>query len=467
MTSKRADKKNFLLKNKSLNFTLKGLNMLIKGDFNGLFRLHTKDSTHTALEYIAGLLRCEKGHENMERMTEKVEDADYKRYVHFLSASKWSADEVNAVTLSCADASLRGQKQRRGLPTGLVLDETSHVKKGNKSVGAKRQYAGVAGKVENCQVSVHASLANEKFCTLVGSKLFLPEEWCNDRARCQGAGIPEEHRVFKTKPQLALELVKQAVDVGVDFDFVGGDGLYGHNGELTRALDGLSVFHVLGVHKDETVFLSEPTFSVPQRKGKKGSPPVNRQPDIAPIQLQHYIKTLADAEFTEEKVRKTAKGWKKVKVHAKTVWHWDGKEEKACQRTLLITVGEKTKYSLSNGEQEDYTHKEWAYFQCSRYWVGRCFDDCKNELGMSGYQVTGWLAWHHHMALVLMASLYILQLKLSLQDDLPLLSVRDARILVIAINFCTQKEVDMCIGQMNIRHMQRQADIDRRYKILI
>ena len=108
--------------------------------------------------------------------------------------------------------------------------------------------------------------------------------------------------------------------------------------------------------------------------------------------------------------------------------------------------------------------KEWAYFQCSRYWVERCFDDCKNELGMSGYQVTGWLVWQHHMALVMMASLYILTLKLENQDEIPLLSVRDARLLVIATAFATQKEVDLCLEHIRIRHRQRQADIDRYYK---
>jgi len=60
---------------------------------------------------------------------------------------------------------------------------------------------------------------------------------------------------------------------------------------------------------------------------------------------------------------------------------------------------------------------------------------------MSGYQVTGWLAWQHHMALVMMAGFYILSLKLEQQDQIPLLSVRDARLLVIVINFATQKSV--------------------------
>ncbi len=144
--------------------------------------------------------------------------------------------------------------------------------------------------------------------------------------------------------------------------------------------------------------------------------------------------------------------------------HWDEKEGRACKRTLVITKSEKIKYSLSNGDKEKFTNKEWAYFQCCRYWVERCFDDCKNELGMSGYQVTGWLAWQHHMALVMIASLYILTLKLENQDEMPLLSVRDARLLVIAKAFATKKEVDLCLEHIRIRHRQRQADIDRYYK---
>lgn len=464
MKSKRADKKNFAPKFFSYNTIKQRFISLVENKYAGLFKVYKKDNSRTACEYLAGLMKCEKGKENMERMTEQVTDSDYKRYIHFLSACEWSAQEVNAKTLEISGELLREQKKLGGLPTGLIIDETSHLKKGDKSVAVKRQYAGVVGKVDNCQVSVHTSLSNDKYCTLVGTRLFLPEEWSNDGKRCAEAGIPAEHRSFKTKPQLALELVEEAIEGGVDFDFVGGDGLYGHSAELTRALDRKSVLYVLDVHKDECVYLEEPTFSVPARKGNKGRAPKNRKPDIAPIQLQDYFKSLSPEDFTTEKIRSTAKGWKKAKVHTVTVWHWDGKEEKACRRTLLITWSDKVKYSLGNGDREDYSNKEWAYFQSSRYWVERCFDDCKNELGMSGYQVTGWLAWQHHMALVLMASLYLLQFKLEYREDAPLISTRDARLLVIAILFCTQKEVDMVVEQMGIRHVKRQADIDRYYK---
>ena len=464
MKPKRADKKNFSGKTQFDNSSCNSLNTLISSSYNGLFKVYTKSCTHVAQEYLSGLLQCEKGHENMERMVEKVNNSDYKRYIHFLSVSKWSAPDVNSATMKSVDSSLREQKMKSGLPTGLVIDETSHLKKGLKSVGVARQYAGVVGKVDNCQVAVHASLGNEKFCSLVGTELFLPEAWTKDKERCDMAGVPELDQEFQTKPELALKLVKRAIGSGIGFDFIGGDGLYGHNAELTRALDALGQFYVLDVHKDELVFLAEPMFSVPERKGDRGKFPTKIQPDIEPVQLQNYLKSLADKDFATEQIRRTAKGWKRSKVHTATVWHWDGKEEKACKRTLVATKSEKTKYSLSNGDKEEYTNKEWAYFQCSRYWVERCFDDCKNELGMSGYQVRGWLAWQHHMALVMMASLYILTLKLENQDEMPLLSVRDARLLVIAKVFATQKEVDLCLKHIRIRHRQRQADIDRYYK---
>jgi SRSO17 transposase len=415
------------------------------------------------MDYVSGLLQCEKGHENMERMVEKVRDSDYKRYIHFLSSSPWDHRGVNRETMKVADELLRQQKVRSGKPTGLQLDETSHLKKGDKSVGVSRQYAGVIGKVDNCQVSVHASLSNEKFCTLIGTELFLPLNWAADTTRCKAAGIPEKEQVHVTKPALALKLVKAAIADGIDFDFIAGDGLYGHNAELTRSLDALNQFYVLDIHKDELVFLTEPKLSVPERTSARGRAPKLLQPNIKPIQVQAYIKTLSEGDFTEVQVRKTAKGWKKAKVHVVSVWHWDGEEQQAQKRTLFITQSDKVKYSLSNGEKEAYSLEEWAYFQCSRYWVERCFDDSKNELGMSGYQVTGWLAWQHHMALVMMAGLYILQIKLETQEEMPLMSVRDARLLVIATCFATRKEVDLCWEHIRIRHQQRQADINRYY----
>ena len=178
----------------------------------------------------------------------------------------------------------------------------------------------------------------------MGTGLFLTEVWTEDKKRCDAVGVPKLDQKFQTKPELALKLVKRAIDSGIEFDFIAGDGLYGHNAELTRTLDALDQFYVLDVHKDELIFLTEPTFSIPERKGNRGKFPTKIQPDIEPVQLQNYKKTLTDKDFTTEQIRKTAKGWKTAKVHTVSVWHWDGKEEKACKRTLVITKSEKIKH---------------------------------------------------------------------------------------------------------------------------
>ena len=162
MKPKRADKKNFSSQSQCNNFSDNSINALIHSRYNDLFRVYTKNCTHVAEEYLSGLLQCEKGHENMERMVEKVNDSDYKRYIHFLSVSKWSYSDMNQSGWKSVVSSLWEQKIKSGLPSGFVTDETSHLKKGLKSVGVARQYVSVLGKVDNCQVAVYMSLGNEK-----------------------------------------------------------------------------------------------------------------------------------------------------------------------------------------------------------------------------------------------------------------------------------------------------------------
>jgi len=156
MKQKRPEKKNFVFKLQSRYLDKKSLSTLIYRAYDGVFRVYRKSRTRVAIEYLSGLLQCEKGHENMERMVEKVTNSDYKRYIHFLSGSKWSYQDANHITMKQADSLLREQKKKSGRPTGFIFDETSHLKKGNKSVAVARQYAGVVGKVDNCQISVHA-----------------------------------------------------------------------------------------------------------------------------------------------------------------------------------------------------------------------------------------------------------------------------------------------------------------------
>ena len=90
----------------------------------------------------------------------------------------------------------------------LIVDESGHSKKGNSSVGVARQYNGRLGKVDNCQVGVFAALAAGARVTLLEGRLYLPEVWCEDAARCDKVKVPADKREFKTKSQMALEMVR-------------------------------------------------------------------------------------------------------------------------------------------------------------------------------------------------------------------------------------------------------------------
>ncbi len=436
--------------------------------YNDIFIVYRRDNSQTAKNYVEGLLICEKGQANMERIEEEIEDSEYKAYQHFISNSKWDYQELISRISLDASGILHEHKKKTGVPTGYIIDESSHLKKGSKSVGVSNQYAGVAGKVDNCQVAVYSSLINQTRATLINERLFLPKSWTSSEQRCAQAKIPVENRKYKTKPELALEMIDEDIERGVNFDWIGGDGLYGHNTQLTKGLDERGKLYVLDVHKDEVVFLEEPTIFLPQKKGGKGRGPKKLKATGDQIRLDQYCSHLKQIDWSRVKVRKTAKGWLKLKAHVVNVWVWDGKEQKPRRRSLVITktIDKKPqiKYSFSNGGSNQYTTKEYAYFQAQRYWVERTFDDCKNELGMSDYQIRKWTGWHHHQSLVMLASLFLLKEKLENQEEYPLMSVRDARILIIVQMFGTKEQYYKRLEQMKIRHLARQKDIDRYYR---
>lgn len=462
-----SDKKNFSL---FLNAT-KSVDYLdvFVNSFKSLFQVHRHNRVKTAHQYIKGLFRLEKGKANMERMEEEIPDSEYRAYQQFISNSKWDHQKVlSKVSVDTSDL-MKLNKVRSKKSTGCIIDESAHLKKGKKSVGVHNQYAGIIGKVDNCQVGVYASLVNDIRAGLVSERLFLPEVWANDKKRCEEAGVPESYRNHKTKPQIALDMIDELISQGVEFDWVGGDGLYGHNSELREGLDSRKLLYVLNVHKDEKVFLSCPEFSVPKKSGRRGPTPKIAKPNIDSVRLDNYLTQINNKEWSiEKKIRKTHKGWLKLRVHKAKIWLPESGSGEVKEKTLIITQtmdGKKeTRYSISNGAPEAYTHHEYAYFVAQRYWVERTFDDSKNELGMSDYQIRKWMGWHHHHALVFMAGLFLLKQKIEFEDTAPLMSMRDARILMIVSLFGTKEEVQARLEQMEIRHRKRKYDIDRRYK---
>ena len=138
---------------------------------------------------------------NIERISEALE-ANYHQVQHFISDSNWDARTVIDEVSKNVSRSLPKQTL-----TGLLIDESGWVKKGDKSVGVGHQYCGNVGKTANSQVAVFGCLCNGKYASLVDSRLYLPESWCQDTARCNEAGIPNEERGSKPNKSLLLTLL--------------------------------------------------------------------------------------------------------------------------------------------------------------------------------------------------------------------------------------------------------------------
>jgi SRSO17 transposase len=308
-------------------------------EYHHCLQNETSDGHELGEAYIHGILKTEAGKRNIERMNEELELSGdgYQRVQQFITNSTWSAPNlIREIALNTSNLYAGEDDYRRG-DVGYIIDESAHIKKGKHSVGVARQYAGVRGKVENCQTGVYASLVWNSHSTLINERLFLPESWTSDPKRCEKAGIPEDKRTFKTKPELALEMVKADIEAGVEFGWVGGDGLYGHGLELGNSLDNMGLTFLLDVHCNQQIYPFKPQLAVPECTSKRGAKPTKLRADCDPIRVDLYAQQLASYEWHAVTVRDTTKGPLTLSMHAARVWLWDGKSDVPTERVLVIS----------------------------------------------------------------------------------------------------------------------------------
>jgi SRSO17 transposase len=303
---------------------------------------------------------------------------------------------------------------------------------------------------------------------MVDARLFLTEDWCNDPDRCNEAGIPDKNRVFKTKLELALDIIGQQIENGVSFDYIGGDGYYGNDASLARAIDQMGYIYMLDIHSDQKIFTLQPDLVIPKRKSAKGPSPKKLKATIPDISVSDYMKNLQNIDWQEIEVRNTTKGKLKGEYHFAKVFIWDKNLDLIEPRMLVIrkTISDKNtieiKYSFTNANLEQYTHKALAYMQAQRFFVEHCIKESKQILGLDQFQTRKWLAWQHQVALNLLVSSFILKEKLRCFDDLPLLSARDIKDWFV---FKLYKEMteEQFFERMYDRHLIRQRDINNSY----
>src|SRR3954447_8580402 len=166
----------------------------------------------------------------------------HHRLQNFITDAPWS----DAAVLAAVRAQVLPAMLKQGLVRSWIIDDTGLPKKGHHSVGTARQYCGQLGKVDNCQVLVTLSVANEVAALPVAARLYLPEAWVEDDERRTRAGVPLDVP-FQTKPAIALDQIRAAHAAGVPPGVGLADAAYGANAPFRRGVSDLGLSYAVAV----------------------------------------------------------------------------------------------------------------------------------------------------------------------------------------------------------------------------
>ena len=300
-----------------------------------------------------------------------------------------------------------------------IVDETSDVKKGDKTPGVQKQWSGRLGKTENCIVTVHLGFARGDFHCLLDGELYLPKSWDADRDRCREAGIPDS-LVYRPKWQIALELYDRAVANGLRFEWLTFDEGYGSKPEFLRELSSRGQMYVGEVPRSFAAWLDPPRVVTRRyrRNGKghgrkvprlaSGSPPIRRVDELL------NDKRLVDQPWKRFHVKDGEKGpviWecKHCMITIKDAQGLPG------QRLHLLVARnvlgpEELKFFVSNGPAE--TRLETLLLVAfSRWRVERCFEDHKSEIGLDQYEGRRYLGLKRHLIISTVSYLFLARVR--------------------------------------------------------
>jgi len=426
------------------------------------YKTKTRTLEKQALQYLQGKF-LQKGRGNMTSYAKNVKGSNSQKFQHFISESPWDEDPV--IEQIQADVTeLIGDK----INGSIHIDESGFKKDGKNSVGVKRQYLGRLGKIDNCQMGVFLGYVCGNRRTLIDERLYLPEDWASDPIRRRKCGVPE-NIIFKSKAQLGLEMIFDAQKRGVPFGWIGMDCFYGEQPWLLDEIDMMGMTYIADAPTDTQVWLEKPKIEIPEKKGIRGPIPklkklVSGEPN--PIKVQDLAEQLDQSQYTRVFLRETER---------KELWSM-----LACLRVfpvrdklpgdetwLIIRKDEgdnKTKYQLSNAP-ENTSINRLGQMSCSRYWIERAIEDAKGEAGLADYQVRGWIGWHHHMVLTLLAMLFILQMVVKWGRKAESMSVQDVKEILEVIlprKRITEKEILAIIQQKHQARLSARKSHHRR-----
>lgn len=307
-----------------------------------------------------------------------------------------------------------------------MVDETSDVKKGDKTPGVQRQWCGTVGKQENCIVTVHLGYATGDFHCLLDGELFLPESWSQDRARCRAAGIPDEI-VYRPKWKIGLELYDRAVENGVRFDWLTFDEGYGGKPLFLQGLDQRRQLFVAEVPVTFSAWTRGPQVTErPYRRGGRGRPrttPRRVAGSPAPSAVKDLLAhapALRDQKWVRYRVKDGEKGplvWE-VKTARITMKNDDGLPGLRLHLIVARNVLDpnEVKFFVSNAPA-DTSVQTLLLVAFSRWRIERCFEDQKQEIGLDQWEGRHYVGLQRHLILSCVSYLFLARVREQLRGE--------------------------------------------------
>ena len=377
-------------------------------------------------QYLTGLLLPGE-RKSVEPMAAKIDPdhvrARHQSMHHFVAHSPWDGEALLRVASDYALAQL----ERHAPVSAWVVDDTSIPKQGRHSVGVARQYCGALGKRANCQVAVSVSLVNEMLSVPCAYRLYLPEEWAEDRERRAAVGVPE-HVVFRTKWQIAVDSIDRLRAEDLPLAPVVADAGYGNTTELREALTTRGLVYAVAVGEETSVWPpgQKPLPPAPWTGRRTRPTRLRRTPEHQPVSVGELAANLLDSQrYDTVRWREGTRGRMASRFAAVRVRPAHRDTERSTPRPvewLLIEWpqgdSKPSHYWLST-VSEHATLEDLVRLVQVRWRIERDFQELKDEIGLDHYEGRGWRGFHHHGVLCIAAYAFLAAERARLSPPLP------------------------------------------------
>jgi SRSO17 transposase len=364
--------------------------------------LGRSERRHWADVYVRGLL-LDGERKSIEPLATRVPDGNVQALQQLIGQSPWDWLPVWERLAQRMTAELVPDP-------AWVVDDTGFPKQGAHSVGVARQYSGTLGKVGNCQVAVSLHQVGDLGHAILGWRLYLPERWATDPARRQAAGIPETV-TFQPKWQLGLDLIDQARAWGLPDRLVVADAGYGDVTEFRDGLEARRLAYVVGISATVGVWTQPPEAAIPPYRGR-GQPPT-RYAYGTQRPLAAKEAAMQATGWKTVRWRQGTKGWLSSRFVALRVQPSHGFVQGEPPRKAVWLLAEwpagepaPTKYWLCDLPATTPLRRLVRAAKC-RWMIEQDYQQLKEELGLDHYEGRGWIGWHHHVTLVMLAHAFL------------------------------------------------------------